>query len=257
MIFNVDLGRLCNFSCAHCATSSGPNFLKSQLTELDFQRIEKFLMQKSPSKISFVGGEPTLYIDATNRILKNVCSLEQTEVQVVTNGWFADSIEKIENVLGKYEKLDRLAPQETKSSNFVSIDSEEDRIKLFRDTLTEAHSDRMSYVTAEERARTLAEYPPLTKDGQIYQFTGIGRQIDGVIFFMDMDYLGEKVKLLAWVWKSKGISASDSFEFDNQVKNLILSSSVPIISSVEKENIRSIKYHRNLGFKEKWLMLRP
>ncbi len=63
-------GYYCNFTCAHCATNSGPNktiHLNANELEIIKQNINDYLFEK----IIFSGGEPTFYINKINTILSN------------------------------------------------------------------------------------------------------------------------------------------------------------------------------------------
>lgn len=155
----------------------------------------------------------------------------------------------------KYEK-GQIKNKNSISSRFQLIDNFEERKQVFYDTLVDAHSDRLSYVSKDKIQKKLIEYPQYSKNGEMYKFSGKNGTILGVVFFLETDYMGEKVKLLAWIWKNKNISKDDSLEFDENFKAIVASLSLPLISSVEKENVRSLNFHRRMGFKEKWLIYR-
>lgn len=141
-----------------------------------------------------------------------------------------------------------------KSDRFQVVNDVNEGQDLFRDTMSEAFSDRLDFMPISEQRAAISEDPKAIKNGTFFKFISKTGKSVGVAFFLDVTYLEEKVRLLAWIWKDKLISDDDSKTFDEQVTLLFARSDLPIISSVKKQNIRSIKYHRKLGFKEQWLV---
>lgn len=184
MFLNVDLGNLCNFSCAHCASRSGPHQKSSGLNEIDYMRITEFLNRNPISILSFVGGEPTLYIESINSVIDRVKDLEMTKIQIVTNGWFSHSTKQIEDLLKKVKKLDSLVASFDKHHK-QTWDSIGDRVA----NLKSFCSDRIRF-TVEVVIDSIADL--ITTANKIndpsvsinYQHIGsIGRAIDNNLSF--------------------------------------------------------------------------
>lgn len=108
MFLTIDLGKFCNFTCRHCITRSGPNHRDTGLNDTDFGRIKHLLSNGQVTRLSFVGGEPTLYTNSINKILNYSSAPQKIFVQLVTNGWFANSMDSIKTTLGEISQLDSL-----------------------------------------------------------------------------------------------------------------------------------------------------
>ena len=158
---------------------------------------------------------------------------------------FAGFIFRREKIEGTFETPQKL----------IVVNSAEEKEELYLSTLREAHSDRMSYISKAEQAKNEAEHTKLVK-GTMHKYNNQAGDVLGLIFLMNTVYLNEDVVLLAWVWKSKDASKVEAADFRLQVKMLLDQAPKTVISSVEKQNIRSIDFHRKMGFKEKWLMFR-
>jgi len=101
----INLGYKCNFRCAHCSVVEDPRTKLSQ-KEVDLLvRIQKRYKFKS---LLFVGGEPTLYIDIANSLLRKAGNLSETSVRITTNGHFADSRDNAVKTLSEFVKLDKV-----------------------------------------------------------------------------------------------------------------------------------------------------
>jgi organic radical activating enzyme len=85
----VVMSDLCNFSCAHCLNSSGPNSKRFRLTDVEIdlliQTIEK---NESISCVHFSGGEPSLAIEKIKKIQESV--VRNVKYSMTTNGWFGN-----------------------------------------------------------------------------------------------------------------------------------------------------------------------
>lgn len=102
----IILGYKCNYSCSHCANNSGPNNTNNCLSTSEIDLIKNTLLKYSPKTITFVGGEPTLYIDEINEILNGYAALERTKIQIITNGWFAKNAVLLDTTIKSIRKLD-------------------------------------------------------------------------------------------------------------------------------------------------------
>lgn len=106
-VLHVIPGYLCNLSCSHCVTRSGPQRL-SRLTEAELKAVIGAVKRHRPRLLLFTGGEPTLYINDINDIVASHPEPSESGVQITTNGWFARSARATEAVLGRLSRLNRL-----------------------------------------------------------------------------------------------------------------------------------------------------
>lgn len=98
-------GLYCNFYCSHCVNDSGPKqTLKVTPSELKY--IRESISLYRPKRLQFTGGEPTFYIDEINNIIESHKNINECEVQITTNGWYANSMSEVESNLGKINKID-------------------------------------------------------------------------------------------------------------------------------------------------------
>ncbi len=101
----VTLGYDCNFRCAHCVVSDKQ---KPSVSDKEIALLVKTIHQYKVGSLLFVGGEPTLFVDAANKILSGLTNLPDISVRLTTNGGFADSKEAALKVLGAFLKLNRV-----------------------------------------------------------------------------------------------------------------------------------------------------
>lgn len=122
--FHIMPGYLCNYSCSHCANGSGPS-RKERLKGNDSLKIISDLNQIVPETILFTGGEPTLHIEEVNSILNGYNFIDKSNVVLTTNGWFAVSKDRTEDVLNRIVKINKLQMSfdffHTNESNFEAI----------------------------------------------------------------------------------------------------------------------------------------
>ena len=83
---NIELGHRCTLACAHCANMSSPRYHGS-LDAQDIKQIIETLNKLKPKELVFTGGEPTLYLNELNSILKNL-KFDFLSI-LTTNGHFA------------------------------------------------------------------------------------------------------------------------------------------------------------------------
>lgn len=98
-------GYKCGFACAHCAVGKPelPDLSDRELALLA-GTIEKFQIRS----ITFIGGEPTLYVDTINDLLGRLPGLGATSVSIGTNGQFATTPGAAVACLRSFRKLDKL-----------------------------------------------------------------------------------------------------------------------------------------------------
>jgi MoaA/NifB/PqqE/SkfB family radical SAM enzyme len=105
---NILPGYLCNLKCTHCLNNSGPDRFGSELTPTEKNQIISDLKQFAPPKLTFTGGEPTLYIALINELIDAHPSISDCDVWITTNGKFALSFDLALATLKKFQKLDRV-----------------------------------------------------------------------------------------------------------------------------------------------------
>lgn len=106
---NIVLGYNCNYRCTHCVNDSGPGHTEYDFSDQDLFRIQETFETGQFKRILFSGGEPTLYIETINKILRLPSVLNiLPEVEIVTNGWFGRTSKVTENILSKLDRLDHL-----------------------------------------------------------------------------------------------------------------------------------------------------
>lgn len=106
---NIVLGLKCTMACSHCCNASSPA-QAATVSDTYIRFITGEINQIRPRDIIFTGGEPTLYIEHCNRIIR---ALEYTpNVVITTNGHFAS------NTASTYETLSQLVRISTLQLSF-------------------------------------------------------------------------------------------------------------------------------------------
>ena len=100
-------GYTCNLSCTHCATLSGPA-AKGRLSQQEVSSIKKYISDYQPQLIQFTGGEPTLFPEIINDIIREHLEDGKAQIKITTNGWFTGSMASIQSTLSKILKIDFL-----------------------------------------------------------------------------------------------------------------------------------------------------
>jgi organic radical activating enzyme len=106
-IIHVMPGLFCNFSCAHCAPSSGPR-AKYRLTPEELSRIHLEVSTRKPRALLFTGGEPTFHVDEINQVIAAHPDINNCLVEITTNGWFAKSIDQIDETFSRFKKISHI-----------------------------------------------------------------------------------------------------------------------------------------------------
>lgn len=106
-ILNVVPGLHCNLECPHCVTRSGPS-ARGGLSDAEVAAVQDAVRRTRPALLVFTGGEPTLYTEIIERILRAAPPLPDTAVQITTNGWFARDDKTLDAVLTRLSRLDRV-----------------------------------------------------------------------------------------------------------------------------------------------------
>lgn len=101
----INLGYRCNFKCSHCSITEDPNL---KLSREEVLQLAKVIKRYRPPSILLVGGEPVLYTDIANDILRKAGSLSGTSIRMITNGAFALSKAAAVETLSGFHKLDSL-----------------------------------------------------------------------------------------------------------------------------------------------------
>lgn len=102
-IFTVIPGNKCELACSHCANSSGPKY-NNVLSEKEINSIINTLNDNKFPMLIFTGGEPTLYIETINKILKGLSY--SPYVSITTNGTFA--LREGSKKLDQIQRLDHI-----------------------------------------------------------------------------------------------------------------------------------------------------
>lgn len=98
-------GYKCNFKCAHCCS---PDDGSRSLTDKEEAAILSSIRSNNIRSLHFLGGEPSLYIDKTNRLLFKLDNLSRYKIRITTNGHFARSKNAAIAVLSSFLKLDHV-----------------------------------------------------------------------------------------------------------------------------------------------------
>lgn len=98
----VMLGYRCNLRCRHCIVSGKSSF---QLSAEEIQRIIGAVKTYRVPSLLFVGGEPTLYIKDIKYILSQIENVESVRISITTNGYFATTVTRAQNILGRISRL--------------------------------------------------------------------------------------------------------------------------------------------------------
>lgn len=102
---NIVPGYQCNMSCAHCLNDSGPSRTESNLGTEELKNIIQEIKHRTPPKMTFTGGEPTLYIQTINYLIAGHPAIDSCEVKITTNGKFATSLQSAIATLNKINHL--------------------------------------------------------------------------------------------------------------------------------------------------------
>lgn len=107
MVFPKSLAILlsyhCNFSCAHCSVVAGPHRREVLSRELLHKAIMEAAKIPSIAVVVFTGGESTLYFDLLVEGVKLASELGFV-TRLVTNAWWASSIERTREYLVKLKE---------------------------------------------------------------------------------------------------------------------------------------------------------
>lgn len=98
-------GYKCNFKCAHCCS---PDDGSPCLTEQEESAILGSIRAYNIRSLHFLGGEPSLYVNKTNRFLSRLDNPGQYKIRITTNGHFAKSKSAAISVLSSFLKLDHV-----------------------------------------------------------------------------------------------------------------------------------------------------
>lgn len=101
----------CNINCRHCFESIGRGECLQNLPDAKQEDviswIKKIAMEKSIRSVSFVGGEPFLCLDELTEYIKYAKEAGML-TKVVTNGYWATSIQYVDEMLNKMQGLDTI-----------------------------------------------------------------------------------------------------------------------------------------------------
>lgn len=98
-------GYNCGFKCAHCGVSGDRRLhLSGKETALLHGTINRYKFRT----VSFVGGEPTLYIPEINSVIAGIKDTSSTEIYITSNGSFAGTAAAAAATLSSFSKLDRV-----------------------------------------------------------------------------------------------------------------------------------------------------
>jgi len=98
----VTVGYACNFKCSHCAVADKRGV---KLTIQEKRLLVSTIKRRRLRALFFVGGETALYIEDINQIVSQVESAVQPRVRITTNGYFAETVAKASQVLGRFRSL--------------------------------------------------------------------------------------------------------------------------------------------------------
>lgn len=99
----IVLGFRCNFSCEHCSVYGKE---EKELSRREISRITEEISRRRIKTLLFIGGEPSLYIPLTNKVLASLPGLSGINVKITTNGHFAVSRAAALATMARYVKLD-------------------------------------------------------------------------------------------------------------------------------------------------------
>jgi hypothetical protein len=101
----VTVGYACNFKCAHCGVSEKKHLRLSRAEE---KLISESVNQYEIPSLLFVGGEPSLYVFAVNRILAGVHDLDGKNVRITTNGHFSGTKAAARKLLSQFLRITKV-----------------------------------------------------------------------------------------------------------------------------------------------------
>jgi hypothetical protein len=90
ILINLYVTRRCNFACSHCLSESSPSKPRMPMSEEDAMAIRDFAnLFEGRVTFNFVGGEPTLYLPALERLHRILSEAEvDHSFEMTTNGWW-------------------------------------------------------------------------------------------------------------------------------------------------------------------------
>lgn len=103
--FLVAFSLRCNLCCAHCCNASGPQH-QSVSSFDEIEKIATIIESVHPVNILFAGGESTLFIREINHLLSFLNVVPN--IILTTNGWFAESMESIEQTLDVISRINTI-----------------------------------------------------------------------------------------------------------------------------------------------------
>lgn len=103
--FYISLGNNCTKACAHCVSRSFPKNHSEDLTLQEYENLVNTIKHHQPPEISFIGGEPTLYLNKISNLIDDVSKKYSPNISITTNGWFAQGSGLPKNYLGRIKNL--------------------------------------------------------------------------------------------------------------------------------------------------------
>jgi organic radical activating enzyme len=99
-LFSIFLDYWCNFECKHCSVGSSPRTILPMPREILDKAFEGLKAVPTAKVVVFTGGEPTLRLEM---LLEGIRMAKEKglRVRIVTNGWWASSIPKAQEMVGK------------------------------------------------------------------------------------------------------------------------------------------------------------
>lgn len=87
---SILLGINCNFRCTHCINDSKPGNTLLDLSQFEIDKIvDEVILNTSITRLSFIGGEPLLYLNQITQILSNIrkkAANRKFHISITTNG---------------------------------------------------------------------------------------------------------------------------------------------------------------------------
>lgn len=209
----LELTQSCNLKCGHCYADSGPDVIRTnELTNEQWLEVVKELIFFGVDIITFIGGEPTIRLDAAEAIAKYVRSespntrlrmfsnfavssrsfalkefVKENDIEIGTAiyGITAESHDRMTGVKGSFEKTLQLF-QEMKSdgvSVFIGmyVDLSDPRMKnQCNDWLNEIGAEKYEVIAPSQvgrgKSKSWRGAPGKNSNNKIFSFTP--RQID-------------------------------------------------------------------------------
>ena len=158
---------------------------------------------------------------------------------------------KVSRVLMQLENSidNQLDITKTQKSNFIEVDSLEQKEIVLEQTLADAFSKNLSFLISLEKEKIKEQLKKSINDGHVYMISKKS-EVFAFLIVKEMQHWGEEKLLVAWIWIKSDIEKQEKVNIRYSLKNLFKTYDIKnIIASIHIQNLASFYFFEKLGFK--------